>query len=181
MISVKVRLVTPPASGRTHSLRVNPCTRSRLRTSSDTLVSGLVGSDREYDSPGSNCSRLAFKLMVFNLSPPIATYAALTRSTGAAAGTARTRSRRVPALMPTAQHKNIVKYRPSILLRIDVPPLSCTAESEFQTALYRKMPSRVFEWRAEYNKPIDNNTYCFFRRARSCPGGLLRSWKQHRF
>src|SRR5580693_6100963 len=89
----------------------------------ETPVSGLVGSVREYDSPGSNCSRLAFRLIVFNLSPPIAEYAALTRSCGVAAGMVQPRSRLATALMQTAQHSDSGKDSLPFCLRIYVPPI----------------------------------------------------------
>src|SRR6266481_357521 len=124
MISVKIRLGEFSGAGRIHSLRASPCTRSRLSVRSDTPVLGLVGSETEYDSPGSNCSKVAFRLIVFSLSPPIAAYAALTRSCGPAAGTAHEISRLIIAPIATAQHNDTVKYGILFLLRIEVPPLN---------------------------------------------------------
>src|SRR5258708_7335550 len=75
------------------------------------------------------------------------------RSSGAAAGAARTRSRPVIAPIPTTKHSNIVKYRLPILLRIEAPPLSSAAGPEFRTTFYRKMSARLFQSRTERNRP----------------------------
>jgi len=47
MISAKIRLAEFSGSGRTHSLRANSCSRSRLWVRSETPVLGFVGSEAE--------------------------------------------------------------------------------------------------------------------------------------
>src|SRR5579872_4109653 len=81
--------------------------------------------------------------MVFNLSPPFAAYAALTRSCGVAAFAVRARDqisvRPAAAQMAASQHNHTARDTFAFRVRMDVPPYVLTsAQGRISTRFYRK-------------------------------------------